>query len=61
MHTFSKGDLILYTNESASRKYKEPVMGTVVAILEKKIRVKLTNKKGVVALKDVRPECLRKL
>ena len=58
---FKIGDMIIYSNPGASKKRKEDVLGEVVALFEKKVRVKLTNKRGVVALKDVRPECIRKL
>jgi hypothetical protein len=55
---FKKGDQVWYLNESASAKYRAAIRGEVLGLTEHKVRVKLTNAKGISAIKDVKAETL---
>jgi hypothetical protein len=58
---FQPGDRVAYRNPGVSSAYNSDVYGTVVKVTSARVKVRLTNQLGRVAIKDVRPEYLRKL
>jgi hypothetical protein len=56
---FKKGDQVAYRNSSVSSKFDFELFGEVLSLTPTKVKVRLTNQKGQVAIKDVKPECLR--
>jgi hypothetical protein len=60
---FKVGDSILYVRnpDSHAAKYENGFPGYVLAVMEARIRVEISNSKGVKIVKDVSPDNLKRL